>query len=158
MQILSVSPRETERLGEGIGKLVRAGDFIGLSGDLGAGKTMLVKGIARGAGVGDDQIIVSPTYTLLNCYAAPVPVYHFDLYRLNGPDDCDALGFDEYFFGTGLSLVEWPERLASSLPPERLDIVLSHAGENARMIELAPVGDGWLQRVSGMQNFFDRNR
>jgi tRNA threonylcarbamoyladenosine biosynthesis protein TsaE len=108
--IISNSPEETLRLGEQWGREARAGSVIGLTGDLGAGKTQLVKGIARGLGIASR--IQSPTFTLVHEYReGRLPLYHIDLYRLDTPEQVFAAGLEEYFFQTdGVTVVEWAER------------------------------------------------
>jgi len=132
----SGTPLETDRIGVLIGKLLRPGDFVALRGELGAGKTRIARGVATGLGVDPAMPVTSPTYTLLNIYQGRMPLYHFDLYRLAGDDDVLDLGFDDYFHGDGVSLVEWPERLDRELPKDRLEIVFSYVGETERRIEL----------------------
>ncbi len=99
---------ETQRLGELLGGLLAPGDLILLQGDLGAGKTALTQGIGRGLGV--QGTINSPTFTILKEYEGRLPLYHFDLYRIEDPDELPSLGFDEYFGGAGVCVVEWAER------------------------------------------------
>lgn len=108
--IVSNSPDETLRLGEQWGREAKAGWVIGLTGDLGAGKTQLVKGIARGLGIASR--ILSPTFTLVHEYReGRLPLYHLDLYRLDNPQDICAAGLEEYFGQTdGVTVVEWAER------------------------------------------------
>jgi len=139
MRIISQSPEATEQFGFSLGQLLLPGDFVSLHGELGAGKTKFAGGIARGLGVDPTVPITSPTYTLLNIYQGRIPLYHFDLYRLKGDDDVVDLGFTEYFSGSGVSLVEWAERLKEELPHGRLDIFLSYLDETVRGIELVPV-------------------
>lgn len=138
---VATSPARTCCLAAVIAALLEPGDFIALKGELGAGKTTFAQGLARGLGVAADTPVTSPTYTLLNSYPTQIPLYHFDLYRLAGDDDALAAGFDEYFSGNGICLVEWPERLASLLPDSRLEILLEYHGDEARRIELRPFGD-----------------
>lgn len=104
----SASLARTHALGKALGSALEAGDVILLSGDLGAGKTMLAQGI--GAGLGVHEVVNSPTFTILKEYAGRLPLYHFDLYRIESPDELYALGFDEYFAGDGVCVVEWAER------------------------------------------------
>ena len=139
MRIISASPEATDRLGFSLGQLLLPGDFIALHGELGAGKTRFAGGVARGLGVDQAVPVTSPTYTLLNIYQGRIPLYHFDLYRLQGDDDVVELGFTDYFTGDGVSLVEWPERLQSELPPGRLEIFMKYIDENVRKIELVAV-------------------
>lgn len=134
----SFSPAETEKIGAILGGLLEPGDFIALRGELGAGKTRFAGGVAAGLGVDPGIPVTSPTYTLLNIYTGRLPLYHFDLYRLSGDDEVVDLGFDDFFGGDGVSLVEWPERLCEELPPERLEILLTYAGDKARRVELIP--------------------
>lgn len=104
----SASVAETHRLGMSLGALLAPGDVVLLEGDLGAGKTALTQGI--GAGLGVRSIINSPTFTILKEYTGRLPLYHFDLYRIESPDEIYTLGFDDYFNGEGVCVVEWAER------------------------------------------------
>lgn len=108
LELRSGSVDETRRLGTRLGELLMPGDLVLLEGDLGAGKTALTQGI--GAGLGVERTINSPTFTLLKEYMGRVPLYHFDLYRVENPDEVTALGFDDYFVGDGVCVVEWAER------------------------------------------------
>jgi tRNA threonylcarbamoyladenosine biosynthesis protein TsaE len=138
--LISRSPADTEGIGEALGAMLTSGIFISLHGELGAGKTQFARGVARGLGVAPHVPVTSPTFTLLNIYEGRLLLYHFDLYRLAGDEDARDLGFDEYFGAAGVVLVEWAERLAEELPAERLDISLSHAGDDCRQLELTPHG------------------
>ncbi|HLY31933.1 MAG TPA: tRNA (adenosine(37)-N6)-threonylcarbamoyltransferase complex ATPase subunit type 1 TsaE [Ktedonobacterales bacterium] len=106
--LISHSVAETQRLGALLGELLAPGDMILLQGDLGAGKTALTQGIARGMGVA--TTVNSPTFTILKEYVGRLPLYHFDLYRIESPDEVMALGFEDYFGGDGVSVVEWAVR------------------------------------------------
>ncbi len=138
--VLSRNTRETMELGERLGKLLLPGDFVALVGDLGAGKTHFVQGIALGAGVPADVCVSSPSYTLLNEYAGRLPLYHFDLYRLHGDADIAELGFEEYFYGRGACVVEWADRLVSELPEDHLLITFAYEGDTQRGITFHPGG------------------
>lgn len=116
------SPAQTEETGRLLGKLLTPGDIICLSGDLGAGKTVLARGVARGLGVAGP--VTSPTFTLINEYDGRLPFYHLDVYRLGGEGEMADLGYEEYFYGAGVTLVEWAERVAGVLPGERLEILI----------------------------------
>ncbi|EAT15166.1 tRNA (adenosine(37)-N6)-threonylcarbamoyltransferase complex ATPase subunit type 1 TsaE [Desulfuromonas acetoxidans] len=135
LDLNSASEQQTLRLGEALGKLFPAGSLILLHGDLGAGKTCLASGIARGVGVDPDVPITSPTYTLLNCYEGRLPLYHFDLYRLGGEEELEELGFDEYFHGDGVALVEWPER-CPGLEEGAVLVEMAYVDEHQRHIRL----------------------
>ena len=131
---------ETEEVGARLARLLAPGDFVALFGDLGAGKTCFARGVAAGLEVDAGIYVTSPTYTLMNIYPGRLPLYHFDLYRI-GSDDIEALGFDEYFHGKGVCLVEWAERLAGELPDERLEIVFGHEAGDRRRLEFVPFGE-----------------
>ncbi|NLJ40409.1 MAG: tRNA (adenosine(37)-N6)-threonylcarbamoyltransferase complex ATPase subunit type 1 TsaE [Clostridiales bacterium] len=107
--IYTGSEADTEKLGKKIGNLAWPGIIILIKGDLGAGKTVLARGIAKGLGI--DEPITSPTFTLIHQYNGRLPLYHFDMYRLYDAEELYDLGFEEYFFGSGVTVVEWPERL-----------------------------------------------
>ena len=109
--IVSLSEAQTQEIGTCLGRLLGQPALILLQGDLGAGKTVLARGIARGLGVDPQVPITSPTFTLMNHYPARLDLYHFDLYRLSCADELVELGFDDYAYGQGVALVEWPEKL-----------------------------------------------
>ena len=135
------SPAATLALGRKLGALLEAGDFIALQGDLGAGKTLLVRGAARGAGVPEEERASSPTFALVHVYrGGRVPLLHFDLYRLAGKADLFALGFDDLLAEPVATLCEWPERAGSALPPERLEVHLAHRGEKSRAVRFVTHG------------------
>ena len=133
--VYSESPEQTMAIGRTIGQMLAPGDFISLNGTLGAGKTLLVKGIAEGQGVSGEQV-TSPTFALINEYRGQNSIYHFDLYRLDRGRDLEEIGYEEYFFGSGICLVEWGDRFLSYLPDERLDVVLEPEGPSARRIAI----------------------
>jgi tRNA threonylcarbamoyladenosine biosynthesis protein TsaE len=145
--LLSNSVEETVALGERLGKLALPGDFVALTGDLGAGKTHFTQGFARGVGVAPDVCVSSPSYTLLNEYSGRMPLYHFDLYRLDGDGDIRELGFDEYFYGRGVCIVEWADRLSAEFPDEHLKVVIARTGESSRRIELFACGERYEKLV-----------
>ncbi|MFO7266247.1 MAG: tRNA (adenosine(37)-N6)-threonylcarbamoyltransferase complex ATPase subunit type 1 TsaE [Limnochordales bacterium] len=118
----------TRRLAALLGKIVAPDAVIVLEGDLGAGKTTFVKGLAEGLGIDPDEVS-SPTFTLIHEYEGAVPLYHFDVYRLNDPLEFLDLGVEEYFAGLGVSVIEWGGRFRSQLPAERLEIRIERADE-----------------------------
>ncbi len=125
------SPAETESLGEKLAKKLNNGAFIALTGDLGAGKTVFVKGLAKGLNV--KERVVSPTYTIMCQYFGDKMLCHFDLYRIS-EDDCYNMGFDDFFFDENvISAVEWSERL-TDFPENVLRVDIQKTGENSRMI------------------------
>lgn len=134
------SPRQTERLGERLGRIVEPGAVITLDGDLGAGKTTFVRGLARGMGLAE-EVVTSPTFTLIHEYEGDVPLYHCDAYRLDVPEEFFGLGIEEYLSGDGVCVIEWGSKVESELPPERLQIVLRRDGESAE-VESGAGGSG----------------
>ena len=129
------TPAETQTIGEEIGKQLRQGDLVALIGDLGTGKTCLTQGIARGVGVYPNQIVNSPSYTLINEYAGKIPIYHVDLYRLQNHDELLDLGLDEYMEGNGICIIEWAEKLGS-LKISHTKIQITWLSEMTREIEI----------------------
>ena len=116
-EIITNSPEETFALGEKIGQGAKKGWIIGLCGDLGVGKTVFAKGFAKGLGITDD--VTSPTFTILQVYEdGRLPLYHFDAYRIGDEEEMYEIGYEEYFFGEGVTLVEWPEMVEGLIPEE----------------------------------------
>ena len=134
------SPEETRELGYLLGQLLPSPGLVLLGGDLGSGKTCMTQGLAQGIGVPADEPVTSPSYTLMNQYHGRCPLYHFDLYRLSGPEDLIDLGFEEYLEGEGITIVEWADR-ALEMTEESLQIRINHAGGNRRVICLE--AQGW---------------
>ncbi len=115
------SPEETGSLGAAFASLLRPGDIISLSGDLGAGKTRFVQGLAAGLGV--TEHVTSPTFAIIKEYATGrLPLYHFDVYRLDDPREMDGLGYEDYFFGEGVTVIEWGDKIPGLLPNNALSI------------------------------------
>jgi len=142
------SLERTEAFGKILGKRVMPGDVITLEGPLGAGKTALTQAIALGLEVDPQIYVTSPTFSLLHEYQGRIPLYHMDLYRLGGEDEIESLGFPEYFYGTGLTVIEWPERLGSLMPAERLQIELVITGELSRTAHLHAHGSLWQKKLA----------
>ncbi|MGQ9628727.1 MAG: tRNA (adenosine(37)-N6)-threonylcarbamoyltransferase complex ATPase subunit type 1 TsaE [bacterium] len=142
MVIISRSPEETLSIGERIGQALAPGDILALEGDLGTGKTVLTKGIAKGLGVDSEDVVTSPTFTLINEYRGRggLPIYHFDIYRLDGPRDLVDLGYEEYFYGEGVTIIEWADKIAPLIPPSAFRIELSfvEGADTHRRITLPP--------------------
>lgn len=144
--LISHSPGETWKLAERLAPRLSAGDVISLTGDLGAGKTVFVKGLADGLGI--DEIITSPTFTIIKEYEGRLPLYHFDVYRLAHPDELDDLGVDEYFYSEGVAVVEWGDKVSALLPTEHLEIrIVRLVDDEFRRIEINPRGSSWCERV-----------
>ncbi|MGV8984158.1 tRNA (adenosine(37)-N6)-threonylcarbamoyltransferase complex ATPase subunit type 1 TsaE [Clostridium sp.] len=137
MEFVVTTVDETYKLGERIGELVNTGDIICLIGDLGTGKTHLTKGIAKGLDIEDH--VTSPTFTIVNEYTGRLKLYHFDVYRVNDPDEIEAIGFDEYIFSDAVSIIEWANYIQELIPPNNLTITiekLPEFGDNHRKITL----------------------
>ncbi|MBZ9535504.1 tRNA (adenosine(37)-N6)-threonylcarbamoyltransferase complex ATPase subunit type 1 TsaE [Cytobacillus oceanisediminis] len=132
---------ETIGFAERIASLLEAGDVITLEGDLGAGKTTFTKGIARGLGI--TKTVNSPTFTIIKEYQGTMPLYHMDVYRLKDSDE--DLGFDEYFEGDGVTVVEWAHLIEDQLPLEYLQIQLFYDNTSGRKIILSPKGSRYMQ-------------
>lgn len=121
------SEAETEALGERLAARLRVGDVVALYGDLGAGKTTFVRGLARG--LGSEDPVSSPTFVLMHVYEGRLPLYHFDAWRLSGPEDLAAVGAEEYLEGDGVAVVEWSERAEGLFPSQRLEVHLERGDE-----------------------------
>ena len=134
---------DTTKLGIKLGKLLNAGDIVCLTGDLGVGKTHITKGIAQGLGINDT--ITSPTFTIVNEYeGGRLKLNHFDVYRVNDPDEIYAIGFDDYIFSDAASIIEWANYIEEILPDNLLHIKIEKnlsKGENYRKITLTPYGE-----------------
>ena len=122
MKIYIENVEKTIELGCLIGSLMKSGDMICLDGDLGAGKTHLSKGIARGLGIAEE--ITSPTFTIVQEYEGRIPFYHFDVYRIGDIEEMDEVGFEEYVMGEGVSLIEWANLIEEILPERRTNILI----------------------------------
>jgi tRNA threonylcarbamoyladenosine biosynthesis protein TsaE len=141
--IKTKSAEETMAFAEKLGSILKKGDVLTLAGDLGAGKTTFTKGLAKGLGI--TRTVNSPTFTIIKEYKGRLPLYHMDVYRLE-ESDVD-LGFEEYFSGEGVCVVEWATFIKEYLPDERLELVISHISQDEREIQLTPLGDRYGERV-----------
>lgn len=119
----SNSPKETKNIAKAFAKELKSGDVLALRGDLGVGKTAFVQGLCETLGV--CEAISSPTFTIVNCYDAKIPIYHFDVYRINDCDEMYEIGYEEYVYGDGVTVIEWPEKIEEILPDKRYDIIIS---------------------------------
>ena len=135
------SPEETLALGEALGRALCGGVTIGLVGPLGAGKTHLVKGIATGNAIDDVRQVTSPTFTLVNEYPGRLTLYHVDVYRLRGPADLMALGFDELTRPDSVVVVEWADRVRGVMPVDTLWIEVTTTGETTRSFRFVAGGE-----------------
>lgn len=141
LTLTTTSPAETERLGRQLGSLLCPGAFVALQGGLGGGKTCLTRGIVAALAPESAQLVASPTFAIMNHYAGAIPVYHFDMYRLGGDADVADLGFDDYFHGDGVCVVEWSERLSELLPSDVVTVRLDYVDEDVRRITVSSSGE-----------------
>ena len=139
------SSLETEDLGERLGRACRGGEIIALVGPLGAGKTCLVRGLARGLGV-SDQCAASPTFALIHEYRGRMPVVHVDLYRLDA-EAANRLGLEEYLESPAVTVIEWADKIPTLLPRDHLRIELEHRGDERRQITLFPLSASYQTLV-----------
>jgi tRNA threonylcarbamoyladenosine biosynthesis protein TsaE len=138
-EIVTRSRDETEAIGERIGRSAQAGDVIALWGELGAGKTVVARGIARGLGI-DQHDVTSPTFVILHEHLeGRLPFSHIDFYRI-APEEAEGTGWREAVDGPGVAAIEWPDRIAADLPADRLDVRIEHAGGDQRRVRLEPTG------------------
>ena len=131
--MLSSSIRETINFGKELAKKLQVGDVICLTGDLGAGKTHFVKGVASYFDIKEEDVN-SPTFTLINEYQGRIPIYHFDCYRLESEQEALEIGTEEYFYGDGISIVEWPQKIGNLIPKDAVWVTIKHIGETEREI------------------------
>lgn len=129
---------ETEKFGIFLGENLRPGDVLCLNGDLGAGKTTLTKSIAKGLGI--DDYVTSPTFTIVNEYYGDINLYHIDTYRLDDKIDVEYLGFDEYFYSDGVTIVEWADKIRDALPEEYMEINIS-SKDDKRILDIKYFGN-----------------
>ena len=137
--MITHSPGETRAFGERLARQLQAGDVLLLQGNLGAGKSELTRGIARGLGVADT--VTSPSFTILNVYEdGRVPLYHFDWYRLQSAEELYEMGMDEYLGGDGVAVVEWPSQCPEAIPEDCLEVAITPLGDTDRRLTLTPRG------------------
>jgi tRNA threonylcarbamoyladenosine biosynthesis protein TsaE len=144
VKVVSSSPQCTLRLGGALAHCLRRGDIICLIGNLGAGKTLFTKGVARGLGL-DKNEVLSPTFILMRAYLLrPMPLYHFDLYRLFDEQEIVRVGYEEYFYGDGVAIIEWADKLKTLLPQEYLEVKISMHGETKRIFRCKAHGGRYI--------------
>lgn len=137
MRYLSESVSDTEAFGERLAPRLRPGCVLAFTGSLGMGKTALTRGLARGLGCRGR--VTSPTFTIVNEYDGPLPLFHFDLYRLASSDELYDIGWDDYLARGGVCAVEWSERAADALPPGTLTVDIARGGQDGeRVITVTP--------------------
>lgn len=137
LTLVSGDPSETFRIGKLIGETLGEGAIVALIGELGAGKTSLTQGIARGLGIEEGYQITSPTFTLINEYPGRLHLVHLDVYRLSGPADLFDLGYEEYLSGENVLVIEWAERIQDVLPDKTIFIMMTYLDQDRRRMEIS---------------------
>ncbi len=134
MQFISHNAEETIEIGKKIGSMCKSGTVISLRGSLGAGKTVIAKGIAQYLNI--EEAIVSPTFTIIQEYSGTLPLYHMDLYRISGCDEFEMLGGEEMLYGNGVTLIEWSEKIEEMLPENTIFIDITILDNLDRVINI----------------------
>lgn len=137
LKFITKTAEETIELGEKIGKLLKKGDVIAMQGTLAAGKTTITKGISKALGITDT--ITSPTFCLISEYYGKMPLYHMDVYRLDGGEDFVNLGTDDMIYGDGVCIIEWSEKIMDELPKKTIVLKITPQDDGSRLIEI----DNW---------------
>jgi len=154
LTIITKSPEETKNLGKEISKIIKPGDLLAFYGELGAGKTCFIQGISLGLEVKD--YVTSPSFTIINEYQGKIPIYHFDLFRFDNAEEILELGYEEYFYGEGLIVIEWAEKIERFLPKEHLKIDIKFKDCYERTISFISQGDRFdkfLKELSKIEDF-----
>jgi len=157
----TASPEATTACGWRLGALLKAGDVVALDGPLGAGKTQFVRGLAAGLGL-DPGEVSSPTFVMMQEYGADAPhsacpLFHLDAYRIGGPDDLASLGFDAELRASGVSVVEWAQRIDDALGPDVIHLTFAHGADNTRTLTLTTRGR-WVAQIDNLRTTFTETR
>ncbi len=152
-EIILKSLDDTEKLGRFLGAMAQAGEIICLDGDLGAGKTALSQAIARGLDVPENCYVTSPSFAILHEYAGRLPMYHMDFYRLQDAIEVLDLGFEEYFYMSGLTVIEWSMRAAAVLPEERLSLEIMRNDNEQRRVIIRASEIFWKRALDIIEKF-----
>jgi len=143
--IISTSEQETLNLAEKIAILIKPGDVISISGELGTGKTCFVKGLAKGLGI--SQIITSPSFIILKIYHNKIPLYHFDVYRLDKLFQLEDIGFNQFQYGDGVTVIEWGNKMKELLAFDHLQVNFYYYENKKRKIKIVPNGRSWEKKL-----------
>lgn len=139
LSFISSSPQETTAFARQLTRFLNPGDIICLFGNLGAGKTTFVKGVAEALKIFPAKV-TSPTFVFLNIYEGKLPVYHFDLYRMEKTQDLGTIGYDEFLYGEGIAVVEWADKLGEFMPKEYVGVYLENVNDDQRKVTARPFG------------------
>ena len=145
------SPRQTMSWGSRLGRLLKGGEIVALIGELGSGKTCFVRGVTQGLEVGKEAWIRSPSFTLINEYHGRLPVYHIDLYRVEGRAQLEGLNLREYLYSDGVSLIEWFEHLPADEVDEFLEVRVAYVDGNRRQLTFSPHGQRYEEIIEGLR-------
>ena len=137
-EVISQSLEQTIEIAAELANSLQAGSVIALNGDLGAGKTAFASGVAKGLGIED--YVTSPTFTIMNVLEGRLPLYHFDVYRISDPDEMEEIGFTEFLYGEGVCVIEWADRIRDLLPKHTIDVRISRIDDNTRRIQIENFG------------------
>ena len=148
LELTSRHPQDTLRLGARLGELAQAGDVYLLTGNLGAGKTCLTQGIARG--LGSEDCALSPSFVIVRELYGRLPLYHIDLYRLDDITEIDELGLDEHIDGNGVCVIEWAEKGLTLLPPEHLLVQIDYLEDTGRHLKLTAIGRRYRELIAAL--------
>lgn len=154
LEVFSQSESDTERIGQALARVLQPGDVVALDGDLGAGKTRLVRAIVLALD-GADLPVNSPTFVIVQRYDVQIPVYHVDAYRLRDPEEFLALGGDEILESDGICLIEWAERIVDALPKDRLSIHISHVSQTSRRLRCVALGPTAASRLEALSRILE---
>lgn len=150
LSIISLSVKQTEAIAAALAFYFRPGDVVALIGNLGSGKTVFVKGLALGLGCRKKDVL-SPTFVLMRQYKGKYLLHHFDLYRLKNVHQLEEIGYEEYFYGDGITVIEWADRIEPALPKEYLRIEFRIKDANKRRIEFIPQGKRYADYLRQFQ-------
>lgn len=139
-EIITSSPEETMSIAESLAKVLFPGDLVALTGELGAGKTVFVKGLAKGLGVFEYKYVNSPSFVVVKEYEGKIPLYHFDVYRLDKRSFCETMDYERYFYSDGVSAVEWADRITGALPEEYFEVSMAYGQSDERVIRFNAFG------------------
>jgi len=137
MEYFTNSSEETIALGKKIGEVLKPGDVLGFYGELGSGKTTMIKGIAIGLGVKEENLVKSPSFIMINEYKGRYPIYHIDLYRIKNTEEILSIGLDEYIYGDGVCLIEWAEKAEGDLPENLIKVELEVVKPEERRVTIS---------------------
>lgn len=143
--------KDTEQIGKIISRCLEKGTVLCLDGDLGVGKTALTQFIAKNFGV--EEYITSPTFTIIKEYEGRLPFYHMDVYRIDSEDDMYDLGYDEYIYSEGVTIIEWSHKIKGILPDERIDIVIKRLSDSSRLMTIVGKGKVYDKIAEELKNY-----